>query len=429
MKNKIAAIILIFLNLLASCSDKEEIKFLLEPPEKTDYLIDRDGHEFLFPVISNAEWLVETTAEWITIDRREGIGNGKVTVLVSANPIPERRNATISIRLKEADQMFAVNVVQEGASRLLGIAGYEKGAGYSYDVAADYCTGMLYQVFDITHMDYKQMITGKYYVVDDNEATVEEEMTMGNSEEEISQQISANASIGLDVVKVFQAGLTGSVDYAKLEAKSTQFAMQRTKRIIYSRDIQYYNVLAEVMAGDTALFAPGFYTDWKKLQKMNDNSGSIDKTAITSFLKKWGACFVSRSCLGGTIDYEMEIDKSVLSSSFTIELALKASLAGVINADGGGGYSEAMEKIKEHYRKYVHVRGGDAQSISILNSGGSITKEGYKKWLESISYDRMNANNANVALVDVKLVAFTELFTGKVREEMKSQIDRWNELK
>ena len=88
-----------------------------------------------------------------------------------------------------------------------------------------------------------------------------------------------------------------------------------------------------------------------------------------------------------------------------------------------------MEKIKEHYRKYVHVRGGDAQSISILNSGGSITKEGYKEWLESISYDRMNASNANVALVDVKLVAFTELFTGKVREEMKSQIDRWNEIK
>jgi len=429
MKNKITAPILILLCLLASCSDKEEIELLLESPEKTEYLIDRDGHEFQFPVVSNAGWMVETDAEWVTTDKMEGVGNENVMVLVSANPIPERRNATISIRLKGTDHMFAINVVQAGASRLLGMPGYEKGAGYSYDVKADYCTGMLYQVFDITHMDYKQMLTGKYYVVDDNEATVEEEMTMGNSEEEISQQISANASIGLDVVKVFQAGLTGSVDYTKLEAKNTQFAMQRTKRIIYSRDIQYYNVLAEVMAGDTALFAAGFYTDWKKLQKMSDSSGSIDKITITNFLKKWGVCFVSRSCLGGTIDYEMEIDKSVLSTSFTIELALEASLAGVINADAGGGYGEAMEKIKEHYRKYVHVRGGNAQSISILNSGGSITKEGYKEWLESISYDRMNASNANVALVDVKLVAFTELFTGKVREEMRSQIDRWNDIK
>lgn len=429
MKNKITTSFLILLCLLASCSDKEEMELLLESPDKTDYIIDRGGHEFRFSVVSNAEWIVETDVEWIATDKTEGVGNENITVQVSANPIPERRNATISIRLKGTEHMFAVNVVQTGASRLLGMPGYEKGAGYSYDVGADYCTGMLYQVFDVTHMDYKQMLTGKYYVADDNEATVIEEMTKGNSEEEISQQISANASIGLDVVKVFQAELTGSVNYSKLEAKSTQFAMQRTKRIIYSRDIQYYNVLAEVMAGDTALFAPGFSADWKKLQQMNGSNTNINRTAITNFLKKWGVCFVSRSCLGGTIDYEMEIDKSVLSTSFTIELALEASLAGVINADAGGGYGEAMEKIKEHYRKYVHVRGGDAQSISILNSGGSIAKEGYKKWLESISYDRMNAGNANVALVDVKLVAFTELFTGKVREEMKSQIDHWNEIK
>lgn len=61
------------------------------------------------------------------------------------------------------------------------------------------------------------------------------------------------------------------------------------------------------------------------------------------------------------------------------------------------------------------------QAISILNSGGSISQTDYKGWLESISYDRMIAGNANVALIDVKLVAFTELFTGKVREEIKGR--------
>ena len=288
---------------------------------------------------------------------------------------------------------------------------------------------MLYQVFDITHMDYKQMLNGKFYVMDDNEAMVEEEFVTGKTEEEISQQISANASIGLDLVKVFQAGLTGSVDYSKLEAKSTQFAMSRTKRIIYSRDIQYRNVLADVMAGDKELFAAGFYVDWKKLQDMNESSGRVDEQAVTRFLKKWGACFVSRSCLGGSIDYEMEIDKSVLSESLTIELALEASLAGIIEADAGGKYVETMKKIKEHYRKYVHVKGGDVQAISILNSGGSISQTDYKGWLESISYDRMIAGNANVALIDVKLVAFTELFTGKVREEIKRQINNWDKIK
>lgn len=422
MKSKITSSIFLILCLLTSCS-KDEIELLLETPEQTDYLIDRDGHELSISVASNAEWVVNTDAEWLTVNRAEGTGNADVTVNIAANPVPERRYATISVRLKRSDKMFAVNVVQNGASRLLGMPSVEKGAGYSYDVSADYCTGMLYQVFDITHMDYKQMLNGKFYVMDDNEAMVEEEFVTGKTEEEISQQISANASIGLDLVKVFQAGLTGSVDYSKLEAKSTQFAMSRTKRIIYSRDIQYRNVLADVIAGDKELFAAGFYVDWKKLQDMNESSGSVDEQAVTRFLKKWGPCFVSRSCLGGSIDYEMEIDKSVLSESLTIELALEASLAGIIEADAGGKYMETMKKIKEHYRKYVHVKGGDVQAISILNSGGSISQTGYKDWLESINYDRMIAGNANVALIDVKLVAFTELFTGKVREVMKRKIN------
>lgn len=420
--------ILLLLCLLASCS-KDEMQLLLEAPEQTDYLIDRDGQEFSIPVASNAAWVVSTDAEWLTTDRTEGTGDGVIAVRIDANPVPERRYASVSIRLKGSDKMFAVKVVQNGASRLLGLPSIEKGAGYSYDVSADYCTGMLYQVFDITHMDYKQMLNGKFYVMDDNEAMVEEEFVEGRTEDEISQQISANASIGLDLVKVFQAGLTGSVDYSKLEAKSTQFAMSRTKRIIYSRDIQYRNVLADVIAGDKELFAPGFYVDWKKLQDMNEPSGRVDENAVTRFLKKWGPCFVSRSCLGGSIDYEMEIDKSVLSESLTIELAAEASLASIIEVDAGGRYQEAMTKIKEHYRKYVHAKGGDVQSISILNSGGSISQAGYKKWLESINYDRMIAGNANVALIDVKLVAFTELFTGKVREEVKRQIDKWNEIK
>ncbi len=425
---KITYPILLLLCLLASCS-KDEMLLLLETPEQTEYLIDRDGQEFNIPVASNAAWAVSTDAEWLTTNRVEGTGDGIVTVRINANPIPERRYASVNIRLKGSDKMFAVKVVQNGASRLLGLPSIEKGAGYSYDVSADYCTGMLYQVFDIIHMDYKQMLNGKFYVMDDNEAMVEEEFVMGKTEEEISQQISANASIGLDLVKVFQAGLTGSVDYSKLEAKSTQFAMSRTKRIIYSRDIQYRNVLADVMAGDKELFAAGFYVDWKKLQDMNESSGRIDEQAVTRFLKKWGPCFVSRSCLGGSIDYEMEIDKSVLSESLTIELAAEASLAGIIEADAGGKYTETMKKIKEHYRKYVHVKGGDVQAISILNSGGSISQAGYRKWLESINYDRMIAGNANVALIDVKLVAFSELFTGKVREEVRRQIDKWNEIK
>lgn len=410
---------------LLACSEEQTVpEFTLEGPEKTTYEVGQTAQRLALPVRTNGSWTADTEADWLVLNRLDEASCDSLIVEVKPNAYPEKRRASVEVRLIEGEQCFQVQVMQDGASRLLGLPGYEKGAGYSYDVTAEYTRGMRYQVFDVKYMDYRQLLDGKDYVVDDTNLTVEEEFVQGKTEEEISRQISAKASIGLDVVKVFQAGLTGSVDYTELEAKSTQFAMQRTKRVVYTRDIQYANVLAGVLAGDYQLLAPGFYEDWYRLQQMNQDG--VESREVTRFLQKWGPCFVSRSCLGGCIDYEMEIDESVLSQSLSIELALKASLAGVINADGGGGYKEAMEKMKGRYRKYVHVRGGDAQQISILHTGGSIRQEDFQKWLKSITYQP--GQTVNVALIDVKLVSFAELFTGQVRQEMKKQINRWNEI-
>lgn len=126
MKSKITSSVFLILCLLTSCS-KDEMELLLETPEQTDYLIDRDGHELSISVASNAEWVVSVDAEWLTVNRAEGTGNADVTVNIGANPVPERRYATISVCLKRSDKMFAVNVVQNGASRLLGMPSVEKG--------------------------------------------------------------------------------------------------------------------------------------------------------------------------------------------------------------------------------------------------------------------------------------------------------------
>ena len=92
MKKKTIYPILLLLCLLASCS-KDEMQLLLEAPEQTDYLIDRDGQEFSIPVASNAAWVVSADAEWLTTDRTEGTGDGVIAVRIDANPVPERRYA------------------------------------------------------------------------------------------------------------------------------------------------------------------------------------------------------------------------------------------------------------------------------------------------------------------------------------------------
>ena len=133
---------------------------------------------------------------------------------------------------------------------------------------------------------------------------------------------------------------------------------------------------------------------------------------------------MARSMMGGSIDYEMEIDKSVLTESLTIDIAASATAAEIIKVEGNGGYKETYEKVKEHYRKYLHVKGGDAQIVSILNTGGSIDQAMYNQWINSISFDQVYAGNTNVVLMDAKLVSMAKLFTGQVAETMDKLINK-----
>lgn len=409
--------------LLAACQKEEQPDLWIHTTGEQNFRVDQNQNVLQIPISSNSDWEASSSADWVSFNTTSGNGSATLQISIAANKQPQIRQATVSIALTKGDDVLMLEIKQNAASMLIGYPSIEKGAGYSYDATADYCEGMKYQVFDIAYMDYRQMTDGKnLYVVDDNTVTVEEEFVFANSEEELSRQISANCSVGLDVFVVFKAGMTGQLDYTQIEAKETQFALQRTKRVVYSRDIQYQNVVSDVIKGDSALFTPGFLADWTKLQKMNETG--VSESQLQYFLDKWGVCFVARSMMGGSIDYEMEIDKSVLTESLTIDIAASATAAEVIKVEGNGGYKEVYEKVKEHYRKYLHVKGGDAQIVSILNTGGSIDYAKYQEWLESISFDQVYAGNTNVVLMDAKLVSMAKLFTGQVAETMDKLINK-----
>lgn len=411
--------------LFIACEKEDKPILWIHTAADLNYHVDQSGNTLQIPISSNSDWTVSSSADWISFDKVGGQGFASLQINIAPNKLPQIRQAVVSVALAEGEGVLMFEIKQNAASLLIGYPGIEKGAGYSYDVTADYCEGMKYQIFDIAYMDYRQMTDGKsLYVADDNTATVEEEFVCANTEEELSRQISANCSIGLNVAEVFKADLTGQLDYTQIEAKETMFAMKRTKRVVYCRDIQYQNVVNDVIKGDSALFAPGFLADWAKLQKMNKSV--VSKDEIRSFLDKWGVCFVARSMMGGSIDYEIEIDKSVLTESLTIDVALNATAAQIIKGDASAGYQDVYSKVKEHYRKYLHVKGGDAQLISILNSGGSIDEEMYQQWLSSISFDQVSTGTANVVLMDAKLVSMAQLFTGEVADMMDRLINNKN---
>ena len=419
-KEQYHLILLILTALLTACSQSPSFV----EPTLTEVSIRGNAQHMAVPLTGHDSWHAEPDVEWITPEQQNGEASQDTLYMHSeANPTATTRMGTITIHYATPTiptQLVQVN--QYEATQLIGKPGIEKAAGYSYDVTAKYLEGMRYQIFDITYMDYKQHFQRTHYVEDDNELQSTEEVVTGKTEEALSQQISANASVGLDML-IFEAEMTGNVHYTQLEEAKTAFAMKRTKRLTYTRDIHYANVLADVIKGDTRLFTAGFYADWKELQEMNDKAEAPSTTRLKSFLEKWGKAFVARACLGGTLDMEIEIEEKMLSQSLSIELALEASLAGVINGEVGGKYQQIQEEIKGHYRRYVHIRGGDAHTISILNAGGNITPEQYKIWLNSI-YNSDDPSACKVALVDVKVVSIAQLFTGKVKEALDRLINQ-----
>ena len=192
--------------LLAACQKEEEPDLWIHTTGELSFRVDQNQNALQIPISSNSDWEASSTADWVSFDTTSGNGSATLQISIAANKQPQIRQATVSIALTKGDDVLTLEIKQNAASMLIGYPSVEKGAGYSYDATADYCEGMKYQVFDIAYMDYRQMTDGKnLYVVDDNTVTVEEEFVFANSEEELSRQISANCSVGLDVFVVFKA--------------------------------------------------------------------------------------------------------------------------------------------------------------------------------------------------------------------------------
>lgn len=424
--------------LLASChhssSSLPEVEEpLLQHPYNISYNLGSEPDTIELTIASNAAWQVKTVADWITLSDSEGFGTCVIYAYVAANPYSSPRNSEITVCLKQRqDTHFSYVVEQEQYSSLLSRPGYEKGAGFAYDIRSEYCKGMTWQIFDVQALDNYQYqqdpLTGMAFrygtlVTDNLEAYNEEQVVAGSTIDEVEHQLSAAASLDLDVA-IVNVAVSGNVQLREWEKKESVYGVKRSKRIVFVRDIQYANCVAAAKAGQIHVFTPAFYEDWQRLEDCNPQ-GATEPQCL-AFVNKWGVAFVCRSCMGGSVDFEMEIEKSSLGSNLTVEAALEAEvLGGVLNAEGNVQWADIHEQIKNSYSADLHIYGGDVQLISILaDRSGSLTSDDYRRWVNSITpgFDCNDPSNNNAVLVDVKIASMANLFTGNTRRNMEKII-------
>jgi hypothetical protein len=199
--------------------------------------------------------------------------------------------------------------------------------------------------------------------------------------------------------------------------------MKRTKRVAYCRDIQYKNIIMYYKeTGDSMVFAPGFFADWKMLEGTGTNQADVSNQMVLNFVNKWGRGFVARSFMGGVLEYTMQIDKSVLSENMSAEMAINASVGLLIGAEMSSSTQTQQFQTVSHdrYSLDIHARGGDVQAVTAILTGLSPSPQGIQEWMASVNFPPSPDSEKLklCALTDVKVASIAYLFTGKVQDRV-----------
>ncbi len=307
-------------------------------------------------------------------------------------------------------------------SRLLAPPGYERGVGYCYATGADYLEGVTFNIFNLNYLDSIQYVKGLNFINDDYTPYSEEQLITGETRSAVSKQLALSASVGVNVI-VADIKVSGNFSKGSVQESQSVFTMKRTKRVAYSRDLQYKNVIMYYKeTGDSMVFAPGFYADWKKLEGNNANQSEVSNQMVLDFVNKWGRGFVARSFMGGVLEYTMQIDKSVLSENMSAEMAINASVGLIIGVESSASVAtERFQKVSnDRYSMDIHVRGGNVQAITDVLAGASTSPEGIKEWLASVNFAPTPDSDQlkRCAMTDVKIASIANLFTGSVQDRV-----------
>ena len=307
-------------------------------------------------------------------------------------------------------------------SRLLAPPGFERGVGYTYATGAEYLEGVSFNIFNLNYLDSIQYVKGLNFIMDDYTPYSEEQIITGETRSAVSKQLAVSASIGVNFI-VADIKVSGNYSKGSVQENQSVFAMKRTKRVAYSRDLQYKNVIMYYKeTGDSMVFSPGFYADWKKLEGNNANQSEVSNQMVFDFVNKWGRGFVARSFMGGVLEYVLQIDKSAISENQSLEMALNASVGLIVGVDASANVgTEQFQKVsRDRYSLDIHVRGGNVQAVTEVLSGLKASPQGIKEWMESVNFPPApNSEQLKMcAMTDVKIASIANLFTGKVQDRV-----------
>lgn len=386
--------------------------------------------EYYLKVETEGTWELQTENAFLAPSVTKGEGPQLVRLFIGCN-WGDARPGKISLIVRAAStrsgeavtRQSELNVKQSATINLEQVAALlssNTGTGYSYLPNTNYCKGVHMQIFNINKLkELESTYNASLYKEVIHQESVQEVIT-ADSEENLSNKLSAKGSIGLNLGAF---GLDVSGAYGGNETSSTKmsYGMKRLLAYQYTIEVDYANIIA--LAKDEKsmeeLFAPGFLMKKQEFEEKFADKTVEDKDAkqyAKDFCEEVGPCFISRSYMGCNLDYYISIASSMAQDSTGVTGALDAKFSSAVTIKGNAEYTDDQKKKMQNTNAKATVKGGDVNIVSILATGGSLSNDSVLMWQQSVTPEK-------AVMVDMVLVPIYELFqNGAAKKALKEYV-------
>ena len=395
-----------------------------------------DFNEYYIQVNVPGKWRLSTDNDYLVPLQKEGEGPTLVSLFVGINWY-QSRSGNITLQQLDADATTrstgsdaytraTTQAETPDMSETMKMISSNKGAGYSYLPNSNYCLGTNMQIFNMSRLDSLQQALRYDLFIDEYFPQVEEEVTMANSQEELSDKLSVAASVNVNF-SAFSVDVKGHFGSSSSSSTEKEYAVKRLKSYQYTREINYMNLIALIKQKPELaeeIYAPGFQMKVTEFEAAIKEATSEEqkKKLCKDFCDEVGPCFISKAVMGCVLDYYISVNKSVLGDTMTAGGALDLQYSVTVKIEGSGDYTETEQKILENIEAKITVKGGDVTMVSILPTGGQLEGKAVEQWLLSVA-------PTTAVLIDMKLVPIYVLIDDTAAHDaLKDYIDTTGSL-
>ncbi len=415
---------------LAGCSDD----IINDGPDNpvitgNEYQFSRAGSFQSLNVSDSEGWEVKGVPAWIGVKANQGMPGEAIELFVEDNVFDEDRVDTLSV-------MTTSGAIHKFPLRQLGaFSDPDNAALGNGDVSRTYGVGMGINVLsNKTQFKYDicSAVVNTYKIGtclaeigeadafwDDEAYTSTTSSYAGSSSLAISNQLSVEAGIGVEV-SGFDAKLKGAFSTKESTDTKTSFAMRDIKHLVATRYLRAGAVRYLTETDPSKCLAAGLASF---IEDLKDPTYDRKETTMRMIVNNYGTHMITYGAMGGSLQLAISKESTETLSEQDILASLEVTIKGTVGVTGEVKLSDQEKKSVENTTISVVTYGGknpDPIAVGtpfdeVLNH--YLNQEALNRWISTLR-DNTPAAKKALALIDIKVVPIWDLIPDKAVSEM-----------